>query len=633
MRTHWTSCLMTHLPRSGNTESGGRAGRCLLWRALGVLLLALAAQQALAADAMTPLDLRQVKVGGEIGRRVDVTVSDNLLSIDVEKAFLQPFRERNQPSGYIGLGKLIDATVRFAAYTGDPRVLELKNQLVTEAIKTQQPDGYIGILIEPARIWGVYDIHETSHLVLGLVNDYRYFGEKASLEAARKLADFIVNRWSAEPDRIPGPSGNRDKMYGVTTGLDAALLTLYEQTEDPRYLDFCVRFKQYQLPRWDVPIKIGYDHMDDERHCYIYMALCVAQMQLNRIQPDPGLFAQAHRAIDFLTRQDGLLVSGTCSLNEGWHSDQCGAGNVSESCATAYLIRMLDRLLRADGDSRYGDMMERAVYNALFAAQSPDGRTLRYFSPLEGKRSYFNQDTFCCPNNFRRIMAELPMMVYYRIGPGLAVNLYSPSTAQIDLGDGLSLAVRQETDYPRSGDVLLCLDPSRPAAFPLHLRIPQWCAKANVTVNDQPLDKAVEPGRFLAIDRQWKPGDRLRLQMPMEFRLVKGRKSQAGRAAVLRGPMLFCLDPARNETLAGVDLSQITIDPASLAGPIDDNSLRPGGQACRVCAWSPGKWNPTEKTDLNLLLTEFADPGGEATQWKVPDPNANTLIEDELIRP
>lgn len=117
-----------------------RAGRWLLLRALGVLFLAVAAQPALAADGMTPLDLRQVKVGGEIGRHVDMTVSANLLTLDMDNVFLQPFRERNQPSGYIGLGKLIDATVRFAAYTADPRVLTLKNQLVTEAIKTQEPD-------------------------------------------------------------------------------------------------------------------------------------------------------------------------------------------------------------------------------------------------------------------------------------------------------------------------------------------------------------------------------------------------------------------------------------------------------------------------------------------------------------
>jgi hypothetical protein len=72
--------------------------------------------------------------------------------------------------------------------------------------------------------------------------------------------------------------------------------------------------------------------------------------------------------------------------------------------------------------------------------------------------------------------------------------------------------------------------------------------------------------------------------MPMKYRWVKGRKLQAGRAALLRGPVLFCLNPARNEKLVGVDPKEITIDPASVEGPIDDTTIRPGGQACRVRA-------------------------------------------------
>lgn len=574
------------------------------------------------AQTFSPLNIRQVKVGGEIGRRIDMTVYANLLAIDVERSFLQPFRERNRPEGYIGLGKLIDATVRFAAYTDDPRVLALKRRLVTEAINLQEADGYIGILVPESRLWGVYDIHETSHLVLGLANDYRYFGEKASLDAARKLADYILDRWSAEADRIPGPTGKRGNMYGVTTGLDKALLTLYEQSREPRYLDFLTDFPQYRLPEWRVDPKIGYDHMDDERHCYIFMALCVAQMELHGLRPDPDLFIQAHKAIDFLTREDGLLVSGSCCLHEGWHSDQCGAGNTSESCATAYLIRMLDRLLRWEGDPRYGDMMERAIYNALFAAQAPDGRRLRYFSPLEGRREYYEPDTFCCPNNFRRIMAELPMMVYYRHGAGLMVNLYTASTASMELEDGLSLSVRQETDYPNSGDVLLQLDPSRPAAFPLALRIPRWCAGATVAVNGQPVNVDAKPGKLLVIDRTWQAGDRVQLQLPMSFRWVKGRKLQDGRAALLRGPMLYCLNPARNEELDGVELKEVAIYPDSLEGPFCDDSIRPGGQACRVHA---GR----SSSKMTLVLTEFADPGGEMTHVKVIE--SDGLINDELI--
>lgn len=590
-------------------------------------------QASVSGVAMGPLDLHQVRVGGEVGRRIDATAHANLLGIDVESAFLQPLRERDRSEGYIGLGKLIDAAVRFAVYTGDPGILALKERLVAAAIEMQDPDGYIGLLVPSSRIWGVYDIHETSHIVLGLANDHRYFGEERSLAAARRLADYVLDGWAAEPERIPGPSGKRGQLYGVTTGLDAALLTLYEQTREPRYLDFLVGFPQYQLPRWNAAPKIGLDHMDDERHCYIFMALCVAQMQLHGLRPDPGLLAQARRAIDFLVRRDGQLVSGSCSLNEGWHSDQCGAGNVSESCATAYLIRMLDRLFRAEGNPLYGDMAERAMHNALFAAQSPDGRWLRYFSPLEGQRTYFDRDTFCCPNNFRRIMAELPAMVYYRAGGGLAVNHYTTSTACAQIDDeGLSLAVRQETDYPGSGEVLLQLDPSRPAVFPLYLRLPRWCAKASVRVNDRSVEQPAEGGTLMRIEREWCPGDRVKLEMPMAWRWVRGRQLQAGRAALLRGPLLFCLNPARNAAVAGMDLRELTVDPASAGETVADDAVHPGGRACRVRAWSPGRWSPGTAPDLTLLLTEFADPGGEATHLRVPPTQAELCVEDELAQ-
>jgi uncharacterized protein len=586
-------------------------------------------------EQLTPIDMRQVKVGGEIGRRIDNTINENLLKLDFEKVFLPPFRAKNAKYGYVGLGKTVDAMVRFAAYSRDPRVLALKKHIVDEVIKTQGPDGYIGTLVPKNRLWGVYDAHEMSYMALGLANDYKYFGENRSLEASRKLADFIINRWSAEEDRIPGPNGTRAKMYGVTTGLDGALLTLFEQSGDRKYLDFLVNFKQYRLPQWNVKLKMDEPdkpyHMDDERHTYIYMALCVAQLQLHNLQADPRLLKQTRQALDFLTKQDGLLISGSCSLREAWHDNQCISGAVSESCATAYLTRMLDRLLRLERDSKYGDMMERAIYNALFAAQSPDGRKLRYFTPPQGKRVYYKRDTYCCPNNFRRIMAELPEMIYYRQDGALAVNLYTQSGAKFDLGDGLSLAVRQETDYPSSGKVVIHVDPSRPAKFPLRLRIPRWADKSvTVAVNGKPIERKqkIPGGRFFTIDRQWKAGDVVELNMPMQWRFIKGRKKQAGLAALMRGPMLFCLSRANNKALEKADLRLVTIDPSSLTGPTKDDSIRPGGLACRVKAWSGS--DISKPADLDLVLTEFADPGGEATYFRLPD--LGIAMDDELIQ-
>ena len=97
-------------------------------------------------------------------------------------------------------------------------------------------------------------------------------------------------------------------MYGVTTGLEAALLTLYEQTKDRKYLDFCTNFKHIKLPEWNAKKKIGWtEFMDDERHVYIHICLCVAQMQLHHINPDLKLIKQSHGVIDYLTGQEGRI--------------------------------------------------------------------------------------------------------------------------------------------------------------------------------------------------------------------------------------------------------------------------------------------------------------------------------------
>ena len=605
-----------------------------------VLILAVAGVSGVAADersvahngapataAMTPIDLREIKIGGEIGRRIDITIYKNLLALNIEKDFLAPFRTRNQSSGYIGLGKLIDATVRFAAYTNDKKVRALKNHLVSEAIKTQERDGYIGIFTPQNRLWGIYDAHEMSYLTLGLTNDYKYFGKKTSLAAARKLADYIIARWSAEPDRIPGPSGKRDHMYGATLGLDGALLTLYEQTKNQKYLDFLLNFKQYKLPEWNAKIKAH--GMDDEQHAYIHMCLCVAQLQLYNIEADPRLLTQAQQTINFLTRQDGLLISGACGSGECWHNNQSGSGAVSESCATAYLTRMLDRLLRITGDAKYGNMMERSIYNALFAAQSPDGRKLRYFCPLEGTRPYYFRDIYCCPGNFRRIIAELPTMICYRSGDGVAVNLYTPSTAKVELDGGQSLTVRQETDYPNSGFVKIVITPSEPLEFPLRLRIPGWCRKAKLTINDD-MPTAVSPGEgFYEIRRVWKPGDSVTLDMPMPWRLVRGRKVQEGRVALMRGPVVYCIGAEHNAELLKKygKPGDLVIDPASLRKPVADGSVRPDGLKVLAKAWPPGSV-AKGVAPLDVVLSEFVDPSGITTYFRVP--NMTKAVRDEL---
>ena len=598
-------------------------------------IIATAAADSRAADPFSTLEPGTVRLGGEIGRRIGVTVDNNLLAINIERDFVQPFIDRNRKGGFIGLGMLIDSLVHMAAHTGDARVLDVKKRTVAAAIATQEPDGYLGIMAPESRIWRLWDTHEMAYLIHALTSDFNLFEEKPSLAAATKIANLVMERLRAHPDRDLGD--NTVSNDTATTGLDLALLRLSVASGEPKYREFVV--EQRRLPKWKLPIIRGrWGKVDG--HAYAFVDHALAQTQLRRIETDRAtddrLLAQLRTAVDFLTRQNGLVVTGACGDHECWHDTQQGTLNLGETCATAYLLRVMDDCLRRDGDGRSGDIMERAIFNALFAAQSPDGRRIRYYTPFDGPRAYYSTDTYCCPCNYRRIVAELPSLVYYRTDGGVAVNLYTSSQASLVL-DGVKVEIRQETDYPRSGRVVITIDPAGATEFPLRLRIPRWCQGATVADNDERA-AAAEPAadRFFTITRTWRAGDRVTLEMPMPFRLVKGRVAQAGRAAVARGPQVFCLSRSRNKDVKGldtVDLRLLVLDPASIEGPIPDDTVRPDGVACRVKAWRPGVFYPHNPPDLELTLTEFPDPDGEATYFLVPNPADERLVDDELTEP
>ena len=579
-------------------------------------------------DALIPLSLDNVKVEGEIGRRIALTVKSNLLELDVDKDFLAPFqlKEKNT-ANYIGLGKLIDATSKFAAYTGDPKVIALKNHLTSEIINAQEADGYLGDMSPSNRMWKLWDVHEVGYIIYGLTTDYILFGTKSSLVAAQKGADYLLRNWSSMPAGWQDSTGVGLHIAGI--GIDRTMIALYQVTHDPRYLDFCLN--ELHLKAWNPGIVLGRRKLV-EGHIYSYMAASLAQLELYRIDRDTNLLTPTMKAIDFLFNQNGVAISGGAGQVEVWTNDQDGGRDLGETCATAYQLRVYENLLRLKEDSRYGDIMERTIYNALFGAQSTDGRKVRAFTPLEGDRFYHDADTYCCPNNFRRIVAELPAMIYYKSGNGIVVNLYSESKANIQLRDKPEIGISQQTDYPNSGKVMLHIDPLSPVLFSVKLRIPLWCKKGSISINGETSTINCIPGTFAVLDRVWKPGDLITLDLPMEWRFVKGRERQAGRVAIMRGPLLFGLDPTQEKSLehsSAADLGRLIITPQMVTSlPVSSNSARSNGIGCNLKAGSK-IWAMDNPGNLDLLFSEFTNPNIRCTYFK--SPNLSQAVDDELI--
>lgn len=567
-------------------------------------------------DKLQPVTLTRSGLGGELGRRLDDLIFKNYMVLDMDGFFVAPFQARpfTDDYHYVGAGKVIDAGSLLAAYAGDPRVAERTSGLIDGILRTRDTDGYIGAFQpEPGgrqnhRNWA---LHEQEYLLLGLTRHGLVQGDRKSLQAARRLGDYVIRTFGRDP-----------KPEEVcTAGLPEAFLLLYRATGDGRYLKFAAEVRHgnakaevqcASLLDW----KQTFDSA--AAHVYVMLARCYAQTELYRYLGRPALLdMSAYMRHELLRENGGLNVIGSASDGEWFSYTQNGAGMIGESCVTAYLLRWLESLMRLEGDLRYGDIMERTIYNALLGAQDPEGRKIRYFTPFTGPRAYFNQDGHCCPGNFRRIMAELPQKVYYRSADGaVVVNLFTTSRATVDLDGGLSVTVSQETDYPSSGHVVLRVTPSKDAAFALRLRIPRWCRDAAVMINGQeptPLARGINP---CEIRRAWSAGDTVTLEMPMPWRFIRGRELQEGKAALARGPVIYCLGTAQNEEILKKypDFRGLVIDPAGLGEPEPDRSVRPDGLKVTVKARveAPGAWSKGAPA-LTVTFTEFVDPTGLVT--------------------
>ena len=579
------------------------------------------------ADALQRVTLRQAELSGEIGRRINDLIYKNYMVLNLDRDFVEPFRSRpfTNEWHYIGVGKVLDAGSLFAAYTGDPKVNERTSHLIEDLMKTRDVDGYFGhIKVQPEGRQNYLNwiLHEQEYTVLGLVDNGRSCGNARSLQYARELADYVLATFPKNP--------NPEKV--CTAGLPEAMLVLYGCTGDTRYLRFAAdtrhgnaaaEIKCASLRDWQQTFETK------PAHVYVMTARCYAQSELYRYEPSPQLLRMSRYMRHELLREDsgGLTVIGSASEGEHFSYAQNGKGAISESCVTAYIIRWLDSLMRLEGDLRYGDIMERTVYNALFAAQDPAGRRLRYFTPFTGPRDYYGNDGFCCPGNYRRIVAELPQKVYYRCSGGVAVNLFTPSKKVIALEKDRSVAIEQRTDYPSSGRVSIRVSPTQPMQFPLRLRIPRWCPLVTVQINSEP-PVAVSPGaQPYELSRTWKPADVVTLDLPMPWRLIRGRKVQEGKVALMRGPVVYCIGTAQNAKLLKKypDPAELTLNPATLGEVVSDTSVRPDGRMVTVQALPPG----TNAAPVTVVLTEFVDPSGIATYFRIP--NLSKAVDDELM--
>ena len=608
---------------------------------LGLLLAAAHCVNAVepkVVDALRPVRLTQPELSGEIGRRINDLIYKNYMVLNLDRDWLDKFKNRTDRGDkggvYYGIGKVLDAGSLFAQYTGEPEVAQRAQYIIEQLRDSRDPDGYLGFWnVEPNNYQNIVNwiLHEQEYINLALVRHYLVTGNPQSLADATIMADYIMRMFPANKNGEhiipPGTS-----IAGITEGF----VELYRVTGENKYLDFA-KHVQYE-PHWYYlkPFDAWEKNISQARyHVYVMLSHMYPDTELYRlIGGEDYLQKSLWMKQELLERgRGGLLVTGSTSQGEHFTYNQDGSGAVEESCVTAYLLRWIDSLMRLQGDMRYGDIMERTIYNALFGAQSPDGRHICYFTPFTGKRQFQKRDTFCCNGNFRRAVAELPQKVYYRTPDGgIALNLFTSSDKTFDV-NGKTVEIKQETSYPNSGDVKLSFTCSEPVEFTFIFRTPRWAEDITCAVCNAPCSPDKFELGYAKIKRVWKSGDTLTISMPMNWRFVRGRMIQDGRVALLRGPVLFTFSDKLNAAVLDKcpNPRDLVLDPTSIGDPILDDSIRPDGQKVIVKAWT----NAERTGDpVDVVLTEFVDPNGIDVYFKVPnldDTRPIRIMDDELL--
>ena len=281
---------------------------------------------------------------------------------------------------------------------------------------------------------------------------------------------------------------------------------------------------------------------------------------------DESLVAPLERLWADLTGKNLYVTGGLgpSQANEGFTFDYDlpNESAYAETCAAVALVFWANRMLGRGPDNRFGDVMERALYNGALSGLSLDGTKFFYENPLASRGDH-NRWTWhrcpCCPPNIARLVASVGSYAYGEAKGEAAVHLYGAGRADLDIGGGRRLRLAQATDYPWNGAVRLTVGLDAPADCALSLRIPGWAGPTILAVNGEPIDLAAVTERgYAVLRRTWRDGDTVQLEIEMEAKRLYANpkvRQDAGRVALQRGPLVYCVEAVDNGTgLDGLSL-------------------------------------------------------------------------------
>ncbi len=436
-------------------------------------------------------------------------------------------------------GQYLSGLARDYAATGDKATQEKVHRLVTAfapAITSHFWDD------------NRFPAYTYDKISIGMIDAYELAGAPRAFNALDATLDSVLKHLPpggiSRAEQYARPHRDDSFCWDEPYTLPENFFLAWQRGAGDRYKDLGTHFLADSW-YWD-PLAAG-ENVLPGKHAYSHVNAMSSAMQAYFVLGDEKYLRAARNGFDFVRTQS--FATGGWGPDENFRKP--GSGEIGESltrthssfetpCGSYAHFKITRYLLRTTKDSRYGDSMERVLYNCILGAMpiKEDGHGFYYSDYNENSSKFYHPYKWhCCTGTFSQITADYGISSYFADNDGVYVNLFVPSRVTWKRG-GQRVELVQRTDYPHRPSTQIEVVTDKSVSFAVFVRIPEWAGpRTSIAVNGKRATSSPTPGQFARLHRTWKKGDRIEVEFDMPTSLQAVDPQHPRLVAAVHGPL------------------------------------------------------------------------------------------------
>jgi DUF1680 family protein len=484
------------------------------------------------------------------------------------------FEEKNKPkngnllpwSGEFA-GKNLTGGIELYRLNRDPELKRMLDGFVNRLCDLQTPSGYLGPWSKEYELTNrlpdtegprlanfTWDTWNHYQIMIGLMEYHRLCGDIRSLETCRRIGDRLCAEFLNQPDKLILAEktgwGHGCMEFNLTPA--HSLCLLYRATGEVKYLELSRQIVTQGFLRYGDYLNRALagkefyqtESRDGNRWERLHTIMALAELYWLTGEEK---YRKAFEFTWWSIAKTDIHNTGGFSTYEAASGNPYADGWI-ETCCTVAWQAMSVEMLKMTRNPVIADMLELAQLNAAYGSWDLSGSWSTYHTGTVGERRPSTVDIAfqirpgteqlnCCSVNAPRGLGLLADWAVMRDSQGLALNWYGPGKITAE-ARGVPVSFTQTTDYPRTGEILIRVEPHQAVSFSLSLRIPFWSVSTTVEVNGKVVT-GVKSGSYLQLDRKWRPGDKIKLALDMRPHFWPGENQYMGFGSIYHGPILL----------------------------------------------------------------------------------------------